>query len=60
MSNSEKVKVNPEVNLYGNNSTSVRPSDSRMPLASPADRYSAPTMPDLGRSGFQPYRPEDR
>ncbi|XP_045460956.1 uncharacterized protein LOC123671254 isoform X2 [Harmonia axyridis] len=60
MSNSEKVKVNSEVNLYGNNSTSVRPSDSRMPLASPADRYSAPTMPDLGRSGFQPYRPEDR
>ncbi|KAL3286938.1 hypothetical protein HHI36_001423 [Cryptolaemus montrouzieri] len=61
LSAAEKAKVNPEVSIYGvSNAVPVRTSDSRLPLTNPADRYSAPTVSDLGRSGFQPYRPEER
>lgn len=61
MSIPEKDKASTEVSMYGvNNTPPIRPPDSRIPLPNPSDRYSAPTLQDLGRSGFQPYRPEER
>ncbi|KAK9873860.1 hypothetical protein WA026_002217 [Henosepilachna vigintioctopunctata] len=55
----EKTKVTPEVSIYGI-SPAIRTADSRIPLSSSVDRYPAPNISDLGRSGFQPYRPEER
>lgn len=49
------MKANTEIPTYGSTGT-IRPQDNRHP-PSPADRY--PTA-EISRSGFQPYRPEER
>ncbi|XP_060536749.1 uncharacterized protein LOC132708424 isoform X2 [Cylas formicarius] len=52
----DKSKDRVDAQIYG--STGSRPPESRL-ANNPVDRYSHPGINDIGRSGFQPYRPED-
>lgn len=52
------VKVTTEMPVYGSTAT-IRPPENRHP-PSPAERYPTSNISELSRSGFQPYRPEER
>lgn len=51
----EKPKPATEVPSYPSSRSAI---DARL-SANPADRYPTSALTDLGRSGFQPYRPDD-
>ncbi|XP_031359271.1 uncharacterized protein LOC116182859 isoform X1 [Photinus pyralis] len=59
---SEKLPKAPDLNLFGGSGSNIRPPESRLhPSTLSSDRYpGCSPLPDLSRSGFQPYRAEDR
>lgn len=52
-------KMSTEMPLFAGSATSARPPEPRFPSSVSAERYPSSTLADI-RSGFQPYRPEER